>query len=89
MSAFALAPVVGVPVGLRLGETYGWQSPFQVLAVMGSAIFIAALFAMPALRDHLHDPSQGQQRSGALDVSPAWKFRGVLAHRSRDVRRFP
>jgi predicted MFS family arabinose efflux permease len=54
MSAFALASVVGVPVGLQLGTLYGWQAPFLVLAALGSVIFVAGLFVMPPLRDHLH-----------------------------------
>ena len=53
MSAFALAPAVGVPVGLALGETYGWHVPFLVLAGLGLVVFIAGLLVMPALREHL------------------------------------
>jgi MFS transporter, DHA1 family, inner membrane transport protein len=55
MSAFALAPVIGVPAGLQLGEMYGWQVPFLVLAALGSVVFIAGLLVMPALREHLHE----------------------------------
>ena len=54
MSAFALAPTVGVPAGLELGELYGWYVPFLVLAALGLLVFIAGLLVMPALRDHLH-----------------------------------
>ena len=35
MSAFALASVLGVPIGLALGLNYGWHAPFQVLAPLG------------------------------------------------------
>jgi MFS transporter, DHA1 family, inner membrane transport protein len=54
MSAFALASVVGVPVGLQLGTLFRWQAPFLVLAGLGSIIFIAGLLVMPPLREHLH-----------------------------------
>ena len=53
MSAFAVASVVGVPVGLWLGTTYGWQTPFLVLAALALPIFFIALQSLPPLREHL------------------------------------
>lgn len=54
MSAFALASVFGVPIGLYLGTKFGWNLPFLILAALGVPVFLTALVAMPALRDHLH-----------------------------------
>jgi len=54
MSAFAVASVFGVPVGLYLGTKLGWNTPFLILAGLGVPVFAIGLFAMPALRDHLH-----------------------------------
>jgi predicted MFS family arabinose efflux permease len=54
MSAFAVASVFGVPVGLYLGTKLGWNVPFLILAALGTPVFVVSLFAMPALRDHLH-----------------------------------
>jgi predicted MFS family arabinose efflux permease len=54
MSAFALASVVGVPVGIYLGNRYDWHAPFLVLAALGLPVLFAALRVLPALRDHLH-----------------------------------
>ena len=54
MSAFALGPAVGVPVGLRLGQSYGWYTPFRALAALGSIVFVIGLLVMPSLRGHLH-----------------------------------
>ncbi len=53
MSAFAVASVVGVPVGLWLGTKYGWQTPFLVLAALAFPIFFIALRTLPPLREHL------------------------------------
>lgn len=53
MSAFALASVVGVPVGIQLGNLYDWHAPFLVLAALGLPVLLASLRVLPALRDHL------------------------------------
>jgi predicted MFS family arabinose efflux permease len=53
MSAFALASVAGVPLGLYLGTTYGWHIPFVALVILGAPILALAWFALPPLRGHL------------------------------------
>lgn len=54
MTAFAVASVVGVPVGLDLGLRFGWQAPFLVLAALGTPILFVAMRVLPALRGHIH-----------------------------------
>ncbi len=54
MSAFALASVVGVPVGIYLGNRFDWHAPFLVLAALGLPVLFASIRVLPALRDHLH-----------------------------------
>jgi predicted MFS family arabinose efflux permease len=68
MSAFALASVFGVPLGIRLGDKYGWHVPFLTLAALGSLIFIAALLVMPPLRDHLHQAAHAHPLSQAIET---------------------
>jgi DHA1 family inner membrane transport protein len=53
MTAFALASALGVPVGLKLGTDYGWQTPFLVLAALGAPVFFVAMAVLPPLRGHI------------------------------------
>jgi predicted MFS family arabinose efflux permease len=53
MSAFALASVAGVPIGLWLGTYYGWHVPFVALVVIGAPILLLAALALPRLDDHI------------------------------------
>jgi predicted MFS family arabinose efflux permease len=57
MSAFAIASVAGVPLGLTLGLHYGWQAPFLALAALCLPIFVMAFRALPRLDEHLSHPS--------------------------------
>jgi len=71
MSAFALASVAGVPVGLTLGLRYGWNVPFLALAALGLPILFVAARALPRLDDHLH---QGTSEH------PLERLRATFAH---------
>jgi len=55
MSAFALASVAGVPIGLTLGQRYGWHTPFLILAGLCVPFFLAAARVLPRLDGHLKD----------------------------------
>jgi len=49
MSAFGLASVVGVPIGIVLGTRHGWQVPFLVLAMFGLPLAGLAAWILPPL----------------------------------------
>lgn len=53
MSAFSLAAVVGLPVGLYLANLSDWRAPFFFLTVMSVLIIATAWRALPPLRGHL------------------------------------
>ncbi len=68
MSAFALASVFGVPVGLQVGTLYGWHVPFLILAGLGTIVFLAGVLVMPALREHLHKAAHVHPLTQAIET---------------------
>lgn len=53
MTAFAMASVLGVPVGLDLGTRFGWHAPFLILAAVGVPVLFIAGRALPTLDEHV------------------------------------
>jgi predicted MFS family arabinose efflux permease len=53
MSAFTVASVLGIPVGLKLAEWGGWRVPFFAIAGLGLVVASAARLLLPSLRIHL------------------------------------
>ena len=56
MMGFSVATVAGVPVGLTLGQEFGWHAPFLVLAGLCLPLFPIAALALPRLDGHLKGP---------------------------------
>ncbi|MFI7640960.1 MFS transporter [Nonomuraea sp. NPDC049400] len=46
-SGFAAATLLGVPVGVLLGDSAGWRAPFAVLAVLALAVTVLLAVVMP------------------------------------------
>jgi len=69
MSAFSVASIVGVPLGLMLASYLDWHVPFYVIAGISAPILIAVLRFVPALRGHLDDRG---------DEHPAGRMLAVL-----------
>lgn len=55
MSAFAVASIVGLPIGLWLADLLGRGAPFVVLAVLSAAVWVLGWFRLPHVRGHLGD----------------------------------
>jgi predicted MFS family arabinose efflux permease len=53
MSAFSVASVVGVPLGLYLAVLFNWHAPFFLLAVLGLGVLGLVYYFIPPLKDHL------------------------------------
>ena len=50
MSSFALASIIGLPIGLLLVEFFGTGAPFIALAVASSVVWLGVFRIMPACR---------------------------------------
>ncbi len=73
MTAFSVASVVGVPVGIFIAADYGWQLPFIGIALLSFLFLLAIPFIVPSLQAHLEpsvDDRLGELRSiGKVSVS--------------------
>ena len=77
MSAFAVASVAGVPLGIAIGNRYGWQVPFLVLAVLSLPLLGLATWAMPPIRGHLQPDrrrSLGNIAENLSNPNHLWAF---------------
>ena len=52
-SAFSIASVLGVPIGLQLAVWGGWQAPFFAVAVLGMLIAASVFVLLPPQRAHM------------------------------------
>jgi MFS transporter, DHA1 family, inner membrane transport protein len=60
MTGFALASVVGVPLGIFLSEKFSWQAPFFFICALGVPVMALVAFVIPPVNAHL----QGGRRPG-------------------------
>lgn len=61
MSAFSIASVIGVPIGLALADKFGWQKTFWFIAFFSVPIWLSAYIAFPPLKDHIQQVSYGAE----------------------------
>lgn len=54
MTAFSVASVVGVPVGLYLAAQFKWNTPFLVVGLLSAVFCIAIFIFMPSMTKHIH-----------------------------------
>jgi predicted MFS family arabinose efflux permease len=53
MTAFSLASVFGVPIGLRATSVWGWHAPFVLVALASLPALALAIIGLPTMRGHL------------------------------------
>ncbi|MCC5816041.1 MAG: MFS transporter [Leptospira sp.] len=53
MSAFSIASVIGIPIGMILAENFGWHAPFLALGIFSLLLIPAAMKILPEMRFHL------------------------------------
>jgi predicted MFS family arabinose efflux permease len=76
MSSFAIASIVGVPLGLFLASHLNWHVPFFALAGLSALVLLATWRVIPPLRGHLHH---------AADQHPVARMLAVLKHRDHQM----
>jgi predicted MFS family arabinose efflux permease len=70
MSAFSIASIFGVPLGLVLAEASGWRSTFAVLGGFSVAVLTLAAVTLPPLRGHLDRASERPGNAWAVLTDP-------------------
>ena len=58
-SAFSVASIVGLPLGLVAVEWYGWRSPFFVLGGIAGGVLLVAIWGLPSFRGHMRRSGTG------------------------------
>src|SRR3546814_484329 len=55
MAAFAVASVMGVPIGIWLAAEFSWHMPFLALGLFSAVVFGVALMVLPPMKTHLRE----------------------------------
>ncbi len=63
MSAFSLASIIGIPIGMYLAASGRWQTPFLVLGVLGVVVWIFAALTLPTMAEHRTGPARSLLRT--------------------------
>ncbi|MBP6507754.1 MAG: MFS transporter [Opitutaceae bacterium] len=66
MTAFPLASVLGVPIGLLLAGWFQWHAPFFMLSALSAVIFFVALRVLPHVASHRSDAHPVRQMLNIL-----------------------
>ncbi len=69
MGAFAVASVLGVPLGLELASRGGFRLPFFAVAALGAVITLLAIARLPSMRGHLHKKGDGFHAASPLELA--------------------
>jgi predicted MFS family arabinose efflux permease len=84
MSAFSVASICGVPLGLFLASHFDWHVPFFALAGLSTVVLGVAAWVIPSLRGHLAEAGDQDTRGRILVMLRrpnhriAFLFTGVL-----------
>jgi predicted MFS family arabinose efflux permease len=70
MGAFSIASVLGVPMGLFIAEQFSWRAPFFATALLGAAVTLGAVAALPPMRGHLDKKVEHPVTTFALVTRP-------------------
>jgi predicted MFS family arabinose efflux permease len=59
MSAFSVASIIGVPLGLRAAQWFGWRAPFFGVGALGLALTAVTFYLLPSLTGHIQVRAAG------------------------------
>lgn len=76
MTAFSLAAIAGLPLGIVLGAHLGWNTPFFVLALLSAVIWAIGLRVVPSLTAHIVHPPLPLSRT----LPDLWQLIRTPAH---------
>jgi predicted MFS family arabinose efflux permease len=77
ISAFAVASIAGLPIGLLLAEAFGRGAPFIALAGLSGIVWLVAWRRLPAVRGHLaarRRPPLAEFAAVAREPNHRWGF---------------
>ncbi len=60
MSSFAMASILGVPLGLEAARWGGWRVPFFFISILGILMIIGVFLRLPSIKGHLTFDKAGQ-----------------------------
>jgi predicted MFS family arabinose efflux permease len=66
MTAFSLASIIGVPIGLKAAEWFGWRAPFFGVGTLGLGLTALIFWLLPSLRGHIQVRAAGAPAVGML-----------------------
>ena len=53
MTAFSAAAALGVPLGLKLAQSWKWEAPFLAIAAIAAVVWVLLARVLPPVRGHL------------------------------------
>ncbi|MBE7412484.1 MAG: MFS transporter [Leptospiraceae bacterium] len=53
MSAFSVASIVGIPIGLFFANSFGWSFAFSGLSVISFFVLILSWYSLPSVKGHI------------------------------------
>ncbi len=66
MSAFSVASIVGVPLGLRAAQWFGWRAPFFGVGALGLCLTGVTFYLLPSLTGHIQVRAAGAPPLGKM-----------------------
>src|SRR5712692_253302 len=79
MTAFSIASIAGLPLGIMLGNRFGVRTPFGMLGLFSLAIWVLAFKVLPPMRGHLGRRRESARETWAMLRQPA-HLRDFLVH---------